>query len=179
MSKASEHANTADRSEHHEPRWWDDVFELGTGERGAASAPVPEVDADPPFPEIEFVIDEQTGGGDPDLEGLSRRRRATYTLDAADRLLVVLRALPAKDPAQRRLDKQAVIRHLAGEITALQQRGYTLEEIAGALSAEDVEITCPTLKNYLQRSRRAAAAGGKKRRSRADLPLVLRGRIRG
>lgn len=177
MSRASEHADTNDRSEHHEPLWWRDVLELGTGEGGAGSAPLPKADADPLFPEIEF--DEQTSGGDPDREGLSRRRTSTYTIEAADELLSVLRALPPKDAAQRRLDKQAVIRHIAEEITALQQRGYTLEEIAGTLSAKGVTITCPTLKSYLQRIRRAAAAGGKKRRSRADLPLVLRGRIRG
>ena len=179
MSKGSEQADTNDRSEHHEAPWWEEVIELGTGELGAEPVPVPQAHAAPPFPEIEIEVDEQTSGGDPDREGLSRRRRATYTLEAADKLLGVLRALPPKDPAQRRLDKQAVIRHIAEEITALQRRGYTLEEIAGALGAEDVEITCPTLKNYLQRSRRAAAAGGKKPRSRADLPLVLRGRIRG
>lgn len=177
MSSAPQNADMNDRSEHNEPPWWRDVLELGTGERGAEPVPAPEAEAETPFPEIE--IEEQTSGGDPDREGSSRRGTAKYTLEAADKLLSALRALPPKDPAQRRLDKQAVIRHIAEEITALQQRDYTLEEIAGALSTEGVDITCPTLKNYLQRIRRAAAAGGKKSRSRADLPLVLRGRIRG
>ena len=54
-----------------------------------------------------------------------------------------------------------MIRHIADGDHSLQQRGYTLEEIAGALSTEGVDITCPTLKNYLQRIRRAADGGWK------------------
>jgi hypothetical protein len=107
------------------------------------------------------------------------RRLTTYTLEKADAILGALRALPPKDPSQRRLDKQAVIRHLVDEITALQKRGYTLEEVAAALTGRGLGITCPTLKNYLQRIRRASAGAAPKGRARSDLPLVLRGRIRG
>ena len=75
-----------------------------------------------------------------------------------------LRAIPAKDPSQRRLDKQGMVRHLASEILALQQRGYTLEEVAESLRGDGLDITTPTLKNYLQRAKGAAGKSKKARR---------------
>jgi hypothetical protein len=86
-----------------------------------------------------------------------------YTLETATHLAEELRAMPAKDPSQRRLDKQSIVRHLAQEITALQERGYTIEEVAESLRGHGLDITTPTLKNYLQR---AKGAGGKSRRAR-------------
>ena len=56
-----------------------------------------------------------------------------YTLETANRLAGELRAMPAKDPSKRRIDKQTVVRHLAEEIVALQERGYTIEEVAESL----------------------------------------------
>ena len=87
-----------------------------------------------------------------------------YTLEAARRLAEELRAIPAKDPAQRRLDKQAMVRELAQELIALQPRGYTIEEVAGSLLERGLEITTPTLKNYLQRAKNAGAKARKPRR---------------
>jgi hypothetical protein len=86
-----------------------------------------------------------------------------YTLERAERMAEKLRAIPAKDPSQRRLDKQGMVRHLASEILALQQRGYTLEEVAESLRGDGLDITTPTLKNYLQRAKGAA---GKSKRAR-------------
>ena len=86
-----------------------------------------------------------------------------YTLESADRIAETLRAIPAKDPSKRRLDKQGMVRHVAPEIVALQERGYTLEEIAESLRGCGLDITTPTLKNYLQR---AKGAGGKSRKAR-------------
>lgn len=76
-----------------------------------------------------------------------------YTVESANRLATELRAIPPKDPGQRRLDKQGMVRLLAEEIIALQQRGYTLEEVAESLRGRGLEITTPTLKNYLQRAK--------------------------
>jgi hypothetical protein len=87
-----------------------------------------------------------------------------YTLESARRLAEELRAIPAKDPAQRRLDKQAMVRELAQELIALQQRGYTIEEVADSLRERGLEITTPTLKNYLQRAKSAGAKARKPRR---------------
>ena len=76
-----------------------------------------------------------------------------YTVESANRLAAELRAIPPKDPAQRRLDKQGMVRLLADEIIALQQRGYTIEEVAESLRGRGLDITTPTLKNYLQRTK--------------------------
>ena len=56
-----------------------------------------------------------------------------YTVESANRLAEELRAIPPKDPAKRKLDKQGMVSLLAGELLALQQRGYTIEEVAEGL----------------------------------------------
>jgi hypothetical protein len=76
-----------------------------------------------------------------------------YTVEGANRLAEELRAIPPKDPAKRKLDKQGMVRLLAGELLALQQRGYTIEEVAEGLRGRGLTITTPTLKNYLQRAK--------------------------
>jgi hypothetical protein len=87
-----------------------------------------------------------------------------YTLEAARRLAEDLRAIPAKDPSARRLDKQGMVRELAQDLIALQQRGYTIEEVAESLRGRGLDITTPTLKNYLQRAKGAGRKSGKARR---------------
>jgi hypothetical protein len=86
-----------------------------------------------------------------------------YTLETARRLAEDLRAIPPKDPAQRRLDKQGMVRELASEIVALQKRGYTIEEVAESLRGRGLDITTPTLKNYLQRAKGVGGRSGKPR----------------
>jgi len=76
-----------------------------------------------------------------------------YTVESANWLIVELRAIPPKDPAKRKLDKQGMVSLLAGELLALQQRGYTIEEVAESLRGRGLAITTPTLKNYLQRAK--------------------------
>jgi hypothetical protein len=76
-----------------------------------------------------------------------------YTVESANWLIAELRAIPPKDPAKRKLDKQRMVSVLAGELIALQQRGYTIEEVAESLRGRGLAITTPTLKNYLQRAK--------------------------
>jgi hypothetical protein len=76
-----------------------------------------------------------------------------YTVESANWLIGELRAIPPKDPAKRKLDKQRMVSLLAGELVALQQRGYTIEEVAESLRGRGLAITTPTLKNYLQRAK--------------------------
>jgi hypothetical protein len=66
-----------------------------------------------------------------------------------------LRELPGKDDA-RKHTKRAAIAMLSCEIAELKRRGYTLEQIAEALSGSGLPISTPTLKNYLHRTRRSA-----------------------
>ena len=66
-----------------------------------------------------------------------------------------LKELPGKEDA-RKHTKRAAIAMLAREIAELKRRGYTLEQIAEALSGSGLPISTPTLKNYLHRQRRTA-----------------------
>jgi hypothetical protein len=83
----------------------------------------------------------------------------TYTLEQTEEMLSALRALPAMDGSKRRLNKQAVVKHMAREIAALQTRGYTIEQVVESLHGVGLEITTPTLKSYLQRVKRRNGKG--------------------
>jgi hypothetical protein len=65
-----------------------------------------------------------------------------------------LRDLPAKEMAKKHSKQDAVLL-LSREIADLKKRGYTLEQIAGALSVSGLPISTPTLKNYLHRAGRS------------------------
>jgi hypothetical protein len=60
------------------------------------------------------------------------------------------------------MDKQAIVKHVVDEIAGLQERGYTLEEVAELLATGGLKLTLPTLKSYLQRIRKASAKGAAK-----------------
>ena len=49
--------------------------------------------------------------------------------------------------------KQEAVKLLAKEITAMQKRGYTLEQISEALKGQGLAVATPTLKSYLQRAK--------------------------
>lgn len=84
-----------------------------------------------------------------------------YTVELGHEIIEKMRAMPPKDPAKRRLNKQGLIRLLAQEIAALQERGYTIEEIVESLHGWGFDITTPTLKSYLQRAKGRKAKGQK------------------
>lgn len=75
-----------------------------------------------------------------------------YTIEQLDSIAAKLRALPPIDK-QRQVSKQAAVKRLTKEITALQKRGYTLEQIADALRGEGLEISTRLLSTYLQRAK--------------------------
>jgi hypothetical protein len=93
-----------------------------------------------------------------------------YTVEQVDRVGEALLALPAIEPSKRKLDKQAAVKRLIDQIATVQQRGYTLEQIAESLSGAGLEITTPTLKSYLQRARKPRARGASKAPRRAVRP---------
>lgn len=76
-----------------------------------------------------------------------------YTGEQLDSIAAKLRELPAVKRRQQEYTKQAAVGMLIKEITALQKRGYELTQIAEALRGEGLDITTPTLKNYLMRVR--------------------------
>jgi len=88
-----------------------------------------------------------------------------YTFHTAEELAKKLRELPPADISKRRMTKQAIIRHLAAEIAAMQERGHTLEQVAECLCGFGLTITTPTLKSYLQRTRKRQRKHSRKTRS--------------
>ena len=79
------------------------------------------------------------------------------TVAQAEALAEKLRALPAIENKNRPISKAEEIKLLANEIAALQERNYSLQQIAEFLTGEGLEISTATLKNYLQRSKGSKA----------------------
>ncbi|MEO8211611.1 MAG: hypothetical protein ABI560_00370 [Myxococcales bacterium] len=191
MSSKNEDVKSREPAQVDDPTWWREIFGLGGGEDvvGAlpegdpatlfASDPTSDTgDSAPSEAESFLFAGPEEGGTAPPVAGPISRHRTTYSLQMVNEIASALRALPAKDPSERRLHKQAVIRHIVQEITALQKRGYTLEEVARIVTTEGVEVTTPTLKSYLQRIRNAGGKGARKALPPAALPLVLRRGVR-
>jgi hypothetical protein len=65
----------------------------------------------------------------------------------------MLRSMPPPPPAAVNVTKQEAVKLLAGEIASVQRRGYTLAQIADALKGVGLDLTTPTLKNYLGRAK--------------------------
>lgn len=82
-----------------------------------------------------------------------------YTVDQVDQVGAGLLALPPLDASKRKLDKQAAVRRIKDQIATVQQRGYTLEQIAQSMTEVGIQITTPTLKSYLQRAKQAGGRG--------------------
>ena len=76
-----------------------------------------------------------------------------YTIEQVKNIAAKLHELPPIDRKNREVNKQAAVLLLAKEITALRKRGYALDQIAGALRNEGLDITTPVLKNSLQRAK--------------------------
>jgi hypothetical protein len=77
----------------------------------------------------------------------------------------MLRSMPPAPPTAVNVTKQEAVKLLANEIARVQRRGYTLEQIAEALKGVGLDLTTPTLKNYLGR-----AKAGKPRREPSRKP---------
>ena len=75
-----------------------------------------------------------------------------------------LRAIPPKDPSKRTSRQAGMVSQLADESSPCSSAGYTIEEVAESLRGRGLDITTPTLKNYLQRAKskteKRAKSGG-------------------
>jgi hypothetical protein len=89
------------------------------------------------------------------------------TVEQVETIAAKLRALPPIENKKRVVSKQESIRMLTGEIAALRERGYTLEQVAELLTADHLEIGAPTLKSYLQRSQTGSKKATGKRKTAA------------
>jgi hypothetical protein len=73
---------------------------------------------------------------------------AAYTRDDVEKIAEALRSLPAA--TKNKLSKQGVVAHLAAEILGLQERGYTIEQIAESLRGLGLIITTKTLSKRMR-----------------------------
>lgn len=92
-----------------------------------------------------------------------------YTLEDVERMASDLRTLPAMDSAKRKLTKQAAIKHLAREIASLQKRGYSIEQVVDSLRGVGLDISTPTLKSYLHRSKKRQGKDGWQKAPRTEV----------
>lgn len=85
------------------------------------------------------------------------------TMQSVEAIRKALKEAPPPDPAKRQVTKQEAVAELREEITALRNKGYALEDIAELLKGGGLDITPPTLKGYLQRSKRGPVPARKPR----------------
>lgn len=90
-------------------------------------------------------------------------------LDTIEALKAKMKEAPEVSKEKRRVSKQEAIRELKREIEAMQKRGYTLDDIAKFLSDGGLQITTPTLKSYLQRSKADKAKGSKAEQKKSEI----------
>jgi DNA-binding transcriptional MerR regulator len=74
-------------------------------------------------------------------------------LDKIEALKAKMKEAPEVVKEKRQLSKQDAVKELKREIEGMQKKGYTLEDIAKFLTDGGLQITTPTLKSYMQRSK--------------------------
>lgn len=79
--------------------------------------------------------------------------KKTYTTEKIESIAEKLRSMPVVDKKQRQHSKQESVKMLAKEIAMLRKRGYLLAQISEILRGEGLDVSTPTLKSYLQRSK--------------------------
>lgn len=82
------------------------------------------------------------------------KMKKTYTKDKLEQISDKLRELPPSPRREKRFSTKEAINYLKQDIRRLRKLGYTIEEIAEILKAEDVKVAPTTLKTYLQSKRR-------------------------
>jgi hypothetical protein len=76
-----------------------------------------------------------------------------YTKESIEKIAKQLRELPAVEKEQQELSKADAVKLLAKDILLLQSRGYTMAQISESLTGNGLDISTPTLKNYLHRGK--------------------------
>lgn len=75
------------------------------------------------------------------------------TREQVEEIAGKLRAMPKIEPPPKDLTKQDAVKILAKEIKSLRTKGYSMEQIANSLKGFGLEVSTPTLRNYLQRNK--------------------------
>lgn len=89
-------------------------------------------------------------------------------LNTIEALRAKIKEAPEVSKEKRHVSKQEAIRELKRDIKAMQKRGYTLDDIAKFLTDGGMQITTPTLKSYLQRTKAEKQKAPKKAENFAD-----------
>ena len=95
-----------------------------------------------------------------------------FTTEQIEAVRSKLRDLPTIEKTRKEHNKAETVRMLSKEITALQKRGYSLEQIADYIKGEGLDIGTLTLRSYLQRTK-ASAAPKPKAQAEKDTPPPL------
>lgn len=101
-----------------------------------------------------------------------RQKRAKYTPEQLESVAEKLRSMPAVEEKKKstELSKQEAIKALSKDIRAMQKRGYSLEMIARILKEENIAVSVPTLRNYLQTQRGRPAGTTRRTRLGSSTP---------
>ncbi len=97
-----------------------------------------------------------------------------YSKAFAKALAERMRATPSPDPAMEDLTKQGLVIDILPAIQEMQDRGFTIEQVAEIMREGKFAITTPTLKSYLQRIRGKKPKTSKKPKTAKKPPAPLR-----
>ncbi len=81
------------------------------------------------------------------------KARNEYTEEELAVMEQKLLALPPMEASKRKRNKQGAVIRLSLAISTLQERGYTIEDIADSLRGVGLDLSTPTLKSYMQRAK--------------------------
>jgi glucan-binding YG repeat protein len=80
-----------------------------------------------------------------------------------------MKSAPEVAKEKRTVSKQESIKELKREIEAMQKKGYTLDDIAKFMTDGGIQITTPTLKSYLQRTKPAKTTTQRKESKKPEI----------
>ena len=79
--------------------------------------------------------------------------RALYSESQVKDIGEKLRAYKPLPPPEKQLNKKDAVKALMADIAVMQKNGYSLDQIADALTKEGFEVTTPTLKSYMTKAK--------------------------
>lgn len=89
------------------------------------------------------------------------KMRRKYSADDIEKAKMIFASLPIKDNSTTNMTGSSFIQSIAGEIKALQVKGYTLQEIVNILDTNELPIKLPTIKSVLARKKKQKSVSKK------------------
>lgn len=94
------------------------------------------------------------------------------TLDALEALRERIKDAPPAPKETQKVNKMEAIRAIRKDIESMQKRGYSFDDIAKFLSEGGLQITTPTLKSYMQRTKPESQKTTRKPKEVANISAV-------